>query len=206
MLFSWPRRLRLGGLLVALSLVGGAYVLQSDVLPEAVIEQLQSMTEFFKSFDVRGADINPDSYSVIERLAHWQSAVAIARDYPWLGVGFGNYPVVYPDYAFPNWPLALGHAHNYYLNILAEVGLFGLSAYVALWVVVLWQTFRLTRSQQVWTRGIAIGLLGAWMHLSVHNAVDNLWVSNLFLTIGALLGVLSILIMMERDISRERLT
>lgn len=206
MLFSWPRRLRLGGLLVALSLVGGAYVLQSDLLPEAVIEQLQSMTEFFKSFDVRGADINPDSYSVIERLAHWQSAVAIARDYPWLGVGFGNYPVVYPDYAFPNWPLALGHAHNYYLNILAEVGLFGLSAYVALWVVVLWQTFRLTRSQQVWTRGIAIGLLGAWVHFSVHNAVDSLWVSNLFLTIGALLGMQSILIMMERDTFRERLT
>jgi O-antigen ligase len=163
------------------------------------------MTEFFQSFDVRGADINPESYSVIERLAHWQTAVAMARDYPWLGVGFGNYAVAYPDYAFPNWPLALGHAHNYYLNVMAEVGLLGLGAYLALWGVVVWHTFRLTRSHQIWPCGIAIGLLGSWAHLSVHNVVDNLWVSNLFLTVGALLGVLSTLVMMERSVSCERL-
>jgi O-antigen ligase len=162
------------------------------------------MTEFFQSFDVRGADISPESYSVIERLAHWQTAVAMARDYPWLGVGFGNYPVRYDDYAFPNWPLALGHAHNYYLNVLAEVGLLGLGAYVWLWVVVVIHTFSLTRSRNVWTRGIAIGLLGTWAHLSVHNSFDNLWVSNLFLHVGALLGVLSILIVMERNVPREQ--
>lgn len=203
-LFAWPRRMRVGVMLVVLALLVGLQVLQSGILPDAMIEQLRSMTEFFQSFDVRGADINPDSYSVIERLAHWQTAVNMARDHPWLGVGFGNYAAAYPDYAFPNWPLALGHAHNYYLNVLAEVGVLGLLAYAALWIVVFWHTFRLTRSHRIWTRGIAIGLLGAWTHLSVHNTFDNLWVSNLFLHVGALLGVLSILILTERRDSLDR--
>jgi O-antigen ligase len=203
-LFVWPRRVWLGTLLVTLAVLSGVFVFQSDILPDEMIDQLHSMTEFFQSFDVRGADISPESYSVIERLAHWQTAVAMARDYPWLGVGFGNYPVRYDDYAFPNWPLALGHAHNYYLNVLAEVGLLGLGAYVWLWVVVVIHTFSLTRSRNVWTRGIAIGLLGTWAHLSVHNSFDNLWVSNLFLHVGALLGVLSILIVMERNVPREQ--
>lgn len=199
MLFAWPRRAWLGTLLVGLAVLSGVYVFQSGLLPEEAVEQIHSMTEFFESFDVRGADINPESYSVMERLAHWQSAVAMARDYPWLGVGFGNYPVVYPEYAFPNWPLALGHAHNYWLNVLAEVGLLGLGAYVMLWLAVLWHTFRLTRSRRIWVRGAAIGLMGTWVHLSVHNTFDDLWVSNIFLHVGALLGVLSILVVMERD-------
>ena len=39
-----------------------------------------------------------------------------------------------------------------------------------------------------------IGLLGAWTHLSVHQLVDKLYVANLHLYIGALLGVLSVML------------
>jgi hypothetical protein len=38
-----------------------------------------------------------------------------------------------------------------------------------------------------------LGLLGAWTHLSVHQLVDNLYVNNIPLTVGALLGLLAIL-------------
>ena len=56
----------------------------------------------------------------------------MAGDRPWLGVGFGNYGAAYEEYALINWPDPLGHAHNYYLNLVAEIGFIGLGAYLLL--------------------------------------------------------------------------
>jgi hypothetical protein len=55
------------------------------------------------------------------------------------------------------------------------------------------QTWRALRLHSGWKRGLALGLLGAWTHLSVHHLFDNLYVNNTHLLIGALLGVLAIL-------------
>jgi O-antigen ligase len=92
-----------------------------------------------------------------------------------------------------NWPIPLGHAHNYYLNVTAELGVPGFLAYLLLWGMVFWQTARAMRHPSNWVRGLAWGLLGAWTHLSVHHLFDNLYVNNTHLLIGALLGVLMIL-------------
>jgi O-antigen ligase len=54
----------------------------------------------------------------------------MARQRPALGVGFGNYEAAYPQYRLMSWPFALGHAHNYYLNLLSETGVAGLAAYL----------------------------------------------------------------------------
>ena len=94
----------------------------------AVIDRLSGFREEFTLGDVRGVDINDANYSVLERLAHWQAVADMARDDLWTGVGFGNYAAAYEDYDLINFPDALGHAHNYYLNLLAEIGLPGLVA------------------------------------------------------------------------------
>jgi O-antigen ligase len=65
------------------------------------------------------------NFSTTERLAHWAAALRMLAAHPWLGVGAGNYPIVYDRYAVPRWPLALGHAHNLYLNLAAELGILG---------------------------------------------------------------------------------
>ncbi len=39
-------------------------------------------------------------------------------------------------------------------------------------------------------RGLALGLLGTWTHLSVHQVVDNLYVNNIHLALAVLLGLL----------------
>ncbi len=72
------------------------------------------------------------TFSVIERLTHWQAAVRMAETQPWLGVGFGNYAAAYPDFRLLLWENALGHAHNYYLNVAAEIGAIGLLAYLGM--------------------------------------------------------------------------
>jgi O-antigen ligase len=52
------------------------------------------------------------------------------QDYPFTGVGIGNYPQAYPQYYITIFTNPLGHAHNYYINIAAETGIFGLIAFL----------------------------------------------------------------------------
>jgi O-antigen ligase len=151
------------------------------------------VADFTTVTDVRGVNITSENFAIVERLAHWQAAEAMADAYPWLGVGIGNYGVAYPKFGLLNWPLALGHAHMIYLNVLAENGVIGLAGYLILWVSVFALTIRVIRRSTGLNRGLALGLLGAWTHLSAHQIVDNLYVNNIPLTIGALLGLLAVL-------------
>jgi O-antigen ligase len=64
-------------------------------------------------------------YSTAERLAHWIAGARMFLDHPLLGVGIGNYPQAYPRYFITIFVNPLGHAHNYYINIAAEAGIFG---------------------------------------------------------------------------------
>ncbi len=192
-----PRKTGWGILLVALLAIGalGLHASGWDVpagrLPASLTARLTSFVQDIRLEDVRGAPINDASYAAIERLAHWQSALAMFRHSLWSGIGFGCYEAAYRQFALINWPIALGHAHNYYLNLAAETGLIGLIAYVFLWGVVLWQTWRATRYGHGLTRGLALGLLGTWTHISVHHLLDNLYVNNVHLQIGVLWGVLA---------------
>ena len=194
MAVALPRKTRWGLLLVAAFVVGALGLHAAGLLPTSVVARLTDFVEDVRFEDVRGVGINDANYAVVERLAHWQAALEMFRHNLWTGVGFGCYEPAYPDFALINWPVALGHAHNYYLNIAAETGVVGLVAYLLLWGVVFWQTWRATRRARGFLRGIAIGLLGAWTHLSVHHFLDNLYVNNVHLHIGVLLGLLAFVI------------
>jgi len=76
--------------------------------------------------------IQPSSqdFSTAERLAHWIAGLHMFLDHPILGVGIGNYADAYPQYFITIFVDPLGHAHNYYINIAAETGFIGLTAYV----------------------------------------------------------------------------
>lgn len=197
-LFAYPRRAWIGALVVSIALLGGLAALSFDLLPTSITNRLTGFADDFQTFDVRGVDITPDNYAVIERLAHWQAAQSMAQYNFWFGVGIGNYEPVYPVYALVNWPYPLGHAHNFYLNTLAEMGIIGLIAYLVVWIVIFYHTWQVTRTADLWVRSVAIGLIGTWTHLSVHSLLDKLYVANLHLHIGALLGVLGILIALRQ--------
>jgi len=193
MLAALPRRVWLGGGLLALVLVGTLGLDVVGLLPASVSARLTGFTEYVHFQDVRGVGINDANYAVVERLAHWQAALDMWRANYWNGVGFGDYEPAYPGYRLLNWPIALGHAHNYYLNVAAETGIIGLAAYLLLWGAVFWHTWRAARWLDGWRRGLAIGLLGAFTHLSVHQLFDNLYVNNVHLYIGVMLGMVAIL-------------
>jgi len=189
-----PRRAAWGIVLLAALVVGGVALHSAGLLPASITARLTGFAKYVQFQDVRGAGINDANYSIIERFAHWQAALEMFRHNLWLGVGFGTYEVAYRQFALINWPYALGHAHNYYLTVAAETGIVGIATYAVLWIVVFWQTWRLTRRTHGLARGAAIGLLGAWTHLSVHNLLDNLYVNNVHMQIGVLLGLLAYLL------------
>jgi putative inorganic carbon (HCO3(-)) transporter len=128
MAMAWSPRARklvipmagLSTLLVALAVFG--------LLPTSLATRITSVTDNFGVFDVRSVPLTSENFAVVERMAHWQAGWYMFEDYPFLGVGPGNYPAVYEEYYIPPWREPLGHAHNYYLNMAAEVGVPGLLA------------------------------------------------------------------------------
>ncbi|MFN8419297.1 MAG: O-antigen ligase family protein [Anaerolineae bacterium] len=195
MLILYPRRRAIGIGLAALLIGGGALAVVTGIAPPSIIQRFSDFTQDLTGFgDVRGQVISDANYAVLERFAHWQAAFWMAEDSPYTGIGFGAYEVAYPKYELMNWTFALGHAHNYYLNMLAETGLIGLIGYVAAWGMILLLSLRALDRSTGWRRGLALGLLGVWTHLLVHSLFDKLYVNNLFLHIGAMLGLIGALL------------
>jgi len=162
------------------------------LLPEALVQRFTSFLPFVDVSDLRAVQVTDANYAVIERMAHWQAALGMWTDHPWLGVGIGNYAAVYPAYALPKWPDSLGHAHNYYLNVAAEAGLLGLVAYLVLWGAAFWQAWKAVRSSTGVWQAVAAGVFGVLTHLAVHNLFDNLWVHDMYIHVAILLGLLAI--------------
>jgi O-antigen ligase len=177
-----------GAAILALSVSGAA-----DLLPASVTGRLSELQQYVGLIDVARTEVNDANFSVIERIAHWQAALAMWRDHLWLGVGPGNYAVVYDQYNLPRWYEPLGHAHNIYLNFAAEAGLLGLLAYGWLWLAGLWQALRRAAAPDRFAAAVGAGILGGLVAASVHNFFDNLWVQHIYLTLALLLGLLAVL-------------
>ncbi|MAU11249.1 MAG: hypothetical protein CL607_15620 [Anaerolineaceae bacterium] len=176
----------------AIVLIIGAWGL--GLVPASVEQRVVSATsEYFTLYDVRGVDITSLNYAVVERLAHWQAALNMATDSPWLGVGLGNYEIAYNDFRLLNWNHALGHAHNYYLNILGEAGIIGLFGYLLMWLMLVFFAWRTKAHPDPTVRFAAIAIIASILYLAIHGLLDNVYVNNLFLHIGTLLGILLVL-------------
>jgi putative inorganic carbon (hco3(-)) transporter len=194
LLLTWPRRLWHGLALLAVSVGLVLLAVQFNLPGTAVLtDRITSFAADLTLTDVRGVNIHDANYAVLERLAHWQAGLDMARDYPWLGVGIGNYEPAYADYALLNWPYALGHAHNYYINLLAETGILGLFGYILFWCIIIGYTIGISRRLDWPWRGIALGLFAAWMGFSVHHLVDKLYVNNIYFHLGLMWALLHLL-------------
>jgi O-antigen ligase len=107
------------------------------LIPPGIQARIDNAVDEFTGFgDMRGMPISTDNFAIVERLAHWQAALNMGRAHPWIGVGLGSYEAAYADYGIPSWPRPLGHAHNDYLNLLAETGIIGLVTYLAGWSMI----------------------------------------------------------------------
>jgi putative inorganic carbon (HCO3(-)) transporter len=184
-----PRRTWQSAALFFLLIGSGLVIWSADLLPTAITQRIASSTEEFFAFDdMRGVDITVDNYAVVERLAHWQAALNMAEAHP-LGVGLGGFNAAYERYRLLNWPQALGHAHNYYLNVLAETGIIGLVLFLIFQGTTLLMALRGRSHISPSVKFLSAALVGAWVYLAFHSLLDNLYVNNVFLHVGVLLGL-----------------
>jgi len=100
-----------------------------------------------------------------ERLKTWGATIEMIKDHPVFGVGGGGYRTALERYREP-WGLrSRPHAHNNFLQQTAEHGLFGLAAFLAIWVVIFrsaWQAWRsgLSEPYRGWLAGSAMAVVG----------------------------------------------
>ncbi|MBL7154957.1 MAG: O-antigen ligase family protein, partial [Candidatus Portnoybacteria bacterium] len=123
---------------------------------------------FYSSFDMSDG-------SNIGRLEMWQQAGQAALEHLWQGVGLGNYSLlVDPNFGYRN-PIT---AHNLYLDIFSEIGIFALIVWLILILGTMGQLFwqvRITRGSDL-NKGqtlMRIGLIGSLVYFSIHSFFET---------------------------------
>ena len=125
-----PVMRRRRGLLAAGFLVVGVVVMAG---PQHLRERVVTMTDL-------------DDVTVKERIYMWRSGIAMWREHPWLGVGPGGVKREYRNYAQPEALMKrTGHLHNSPLQILVELGVAGLLAWLWIWAAFFTEAARLLR-------------------------------------------------------------
>jgi O-antigen ligase len=107
------------------------------------------------------------------RLVVARDSLRLVRAHPWLGTGLGSFEVAFPRYQSSPTDLVWDHAHNDYVEALAETGLIGgllvISALVLFFRLAFRRLGERLRHRAEWIQiGAAIGCCG----LLVHSFVD----------------------------------
>lgn len=125
--------------------------------------------------------------NVSGRMELWSRALAGIQDFPVTGMGMNNFrrlmPRMYPTLdATPE--LDIAHAHNHLLQAALDLGVPGLIAYLAIWMVsltLLWRVYR--RAADAMARTIAGGLAAGLIAHFVFSLAD-------VIPLGSKVGVL----------------
>lgn len=116
--------------------------------------------------------------SSMARIANYETALKLIKDRPLLGVGFNSYRYAKNLYRISSgWTKAPSHAdagiENSFLFILATTGIFGLLAYLWLWLNILKRSFYLYRQKS--------GIMDIIVISSIMGIfVDSLFINSLF--------------------------
>jgi putative inorganic carbon (hco3(-)) transporter len=143
----------------------------------------------------------PLEKSYNERAALMQMAIQVIKSHPVLGVGPGAYPMTYKRYLTTElagkWQSTV---HNHYLLRIAENGMVGGVAFIALLVVGFIESIRLTRSVNPLFRDFGFAASAT----IVATAFDLYWDMWTFFTTQSMLWVLLGLILVARSMDRQR--
>ncbi len=97
--------------------------------------------------------------SVGERLEFLNQTWQLSKQRLWFGYGTGSFKTVYQDHATKNQLIPSSNPHNEYLNILFQLGLFGLAVFIGFFVFLLKSSFALPCPEKWFAQGI----IGAMM-------------------------------------------
>lgn len=107
------------------------------------------------------------------RLLFYEYTLELIRDFPITGTGLGTYAKAINPYLKKNFGVIVSHAHNDYLEILAESGLIGGGFLIlsGLWVsIYLFRKWASTRDPLA--RGVGLGALMGLLAIFLHSLTD----------------------------------
>jgi putative inorganic carbon (HCO3(-)) transporter len=113
------------------------------------------------------------------RLEVWSRAVYMIQDFPFTGVGMGSYgrtaDLLYPFFLYASGTTS--HAHNLFLQIAVDLGVPGLVAWLAIWILMVNMALTLYRNfrarQDSWAGSLGAGLLCSQLALVSHGMLDS---------------------------------
>ncbi|MDQ2806631.1 MAG: O-antigen ligase family protein [Chloroflexota bacterium] len=188
---GWP----ILGTLAAGTLIA-AGLIYAGLFPRPLVERLNNTLSQLQIYDVRGAEWNADTFAQVERLAHWQTAGNMFLSNPVLGVGIGNFNTDFFRFSIAGWPKSAGHAHNYYLQALAETGGLGLLAYLGVLAAAGWGGWRAVRGAvragRGWDSAVLIGAFGVFVAIMSHSIFEDLHVLNMGIHWAAVIALFTL--------------
>jgi O-antigen ligase len=121
------------------------------------------------------SDVSSGVHSLAQRMELWSRAIYAGQDFAFTGIGLGSFPAVIA-LLYPTFQVVITadvpHAHNIYLQALAEMGYPGLILYLAFFITLFFVLLRRVRLAVGWRRSFAVGLLGSLVVFLVHGLVD----------------------------------
>jgi tetratricopeptide (TPR) repeat protein/O-antigen ligase len=107
------------------------------------------------------------------RLLTWSGTLQLARENLLFGNGLNSFIYTFPYYRPVGLYWLVNHAHNEYLELVAETGVIGLMLVLGFGALVLRRAFRVAQqSQTSWKRALAIGGAIGITSIAVHSVVD----------------------------------
>lgn len=131
-------------------------------LPGVILTRLQSIVNFQDT---------SNSY----RINVWQGTIAMIKDFFFTGVGYGYwaYKTAYLQYSIN--ATKVWHAHNVYLQILAETGIFGFISFalviITLFVLVVTHN---KKSSNLYSNYVSLALLCGIISLLIHGFAEHI--------------------------------
>ena len=137
----------------------------------------------------------------IERISTFEVAQQAWRDQPWFGVGPGGYgpyaaanPNVEPK---EGWQIV----NNEFLELLAETGVFGLTAFLAILLILVTRSIKaIARAQDPWLKAIMAGLLATILAIiTQYQTFSVLYIMHIWFTFGLAIAVQNLILSPKRS-------
>ncbi len=121
------------------------------------------------------------------RIFIWESTIDMIKDHPLLGIGPGNFSIVYPEYRSPE-AIEKNHpfAHNIFLNMAVELGLVGLIIFSIIIFKIIKMGYYISKINPL-LRSLYAGFIAILVHQQFDCTILGIEIAGLFWLIAGLI-------------------
>jgi len=154
--YLFIQRFRGRGLLLSVAVMGVVILIAQQFPESTAMRRIDTAVDEFQAWKAEKAESETTSIGIRMQLA--MTSLRLIAEHPFLGVGTGGFDVAYRE-AIPEGSLITRNPHNQYLLTAVQLGLVGLGALLALFVVLWHSTGQLSGVERQQARGVLLAYL-----------------------------------------------